>query len=85
MVARGGVQEQLCLACAEARTGITGLSGLIRATVGNPAPASSCPYCGRTVEEARRTGLAGCPLCYSALGDVWRDLGAPPGRYAGGQ
>src|SRR5579875_3121421 len=84
-VATGGVQESLCLACAERRVHIPGLAGLARTLVGSPAPTDRCPHCGTTAEKALRTALAGCPLCYAALPDVWPRLGATPGRYAAGK
>lgn len=84
-MATGGVQERLCLPCAEHRAGIPGLAGLARTLTRRAAPTDTCPYCGTTIERARRTGLAGCPLCYTALDGVWTDLGAVPGRYAQGK
>src|SRR5689334_1499456 len=84
-LATGGVQERLCLACAERQAGVPGLAGLARAMAGSPAPGGVCPYCGTTSEQAKRTALAGCPLCYTALAEVWPLLGAMPGRYAQGR
>ena len=72
-VARGGVQEGLCLPCAERRTGIAGLGGTPpgdgRQTGADrrPAPTAERPSnaLGVPVSRAAR-------LCYSALGDVWK-------------
>lgn len=83
-LATGGVQESLCARCAERRAGVPGLAGLVGAMAREAPRAESCPYCGTTREEARRTCLAGCPLCYVALADLWPPLGAVPGRYAEG-
>ena len=85
VLAKGGVEERLCLACAERRAGMSGLGELARAMALNPAPDGLCPHCGTTAETARRTALAGCPLCYTALAEVWPLLGAVPGRYAQGR
>ena len=63
----------LCEACAQAK-GVTDPSGfsladlLVKASL-NPAPTGeiSCPKCGLTQQDFKKTGRFGCPSCYEAF------------------
>ena len=45
-----------------------------------------CPHCKTTAAEVRRTGLAGCPLCYDAFPEkLWNEFGVTPGSWSPAQ
>lgn len=62
-----GVTRGLCPACAEALTGVPGISRLARGFRRPRGNQLVCPHCKTTAEDAVRTGVVGCPLCYVAL------------------
>lgn len=57
----------LCPACAETFTGMTGISRLARSFRRPRGQQHHCPHCLTTADDAVRTGIVGCPLCYVAL------------------
>jgi hypothetical protein len=65
-----GAGVPLCPACLDARFPGERLGSAISAFVRNPRPVNQCPYCGWTQERLNESDLAGCPLCYQALGIV---------------
>jgi protein arginine kinase activator len=66
-----GEQHQathLCPGCATTLNGPGGVAITIQTmTVGQTAPAVSCPGCGKSFADFRKTGLFGCARCYDAF------------------
>ncbi|HWD41947.1 MAG TPA: hypothetical protein VG944_24110 [Fimbriimonas sp.] len=62
----------LCDSCLEEVVGLTGFVSLTKSFRRSRKPTDECPYCGTTAGKAIQTGLAGCPLCFEALPDVWK-------------
>ncbi len=69
--AQAGLQRlRLCDSCAEAwsrRTLGVPLVGWLRRLKPPPQTYPACPFCGATTQQARETGLYGCPMCYLLL------------------
>ncbi len=58
----------LCPSCASTLNGAGGVAITIQTmTRGEQAPAVSCPGCGKSFAEFRKSGLFGCARCYEAF------------------
>jgi len=68
-------RQDLCDRCLDDIVDIPFFSELREAMIRRPRQTGTCPFCGTTVREVVDAGLAGCPLCYVSLGDVWARLG----------
>jgi len=68
-------REDLCDQCLDAVVDIPFFSEFREALLRRPHQTGACPHCGTTRDQVTDTGLAGCPLCYVSLGDVWENLG----------
>ena len=84
-VAETGVERWVCADCAEILSGRLGLVRLATALSRPKRRHGVCPHCGANEEDARRTGLVGCPLCYVAFDDAfWQSIGIPRSRWSRG-
>ena len=58
----------LCAECASTLNGAGGVAITIQTmTRGQSAPAVSCPGCGKSFADFRKSGLFGCARCYEAF------------------
>ncbi|MDI9641084.1 hypothetical protein QPK87_05330 [Kamptonema cortianum] len=53
-------------------TGVTGLGRLLTAFHAPKENRTTCPACNWTLEDAKRTTLMGCPVCYTVLYSAFR-------------
>ncbi len=74
-----GDTARLCARCLDRRYPHLLLGSLCRSLRPEaPRAEGPCPHCGTTLDEAKSTGLVGCPLCYEALSPgLWDALSLP--------
>ncbi|MCW5937475.1 MAG: hypothetical protein KIT11_09235 [Fimbriimonadaceae bacterium] len=62
-----GETEEVSLHQVDRVTGLPGLASLLQDLRAKPGKRDDCPRCGKTLDQVRKSGLLGCPLCYSVL------------------
>ncbi len=80
---RFNTDEAICSECLRLQLPNLPLLALTENLTSNKATVNRCPNCGTLAEDAKASGLVGCPLCYEVMDDAaWRHFGITRGSWS---